>query len=97
MRNGSESGEGQPAGPRRATSAQRERTFEKSKDVEGRPRCEYCGREITKEPGRPNSYEADHQQPYSRGGPTTDENLAPSCRTCNRAKGSKTPEEFSRK
>lgn len=81
-------------GPRRPSAAQRARVFEKSKDAEGDPRCEYCNKEITKEPGRSDSFEADHKQPYSRGGPTTDENLAPSCRTCNRGKGAQTPEEF---
>jgi hypothetical protein len=81
-------------GSRRPSSAQRERVFEKGKDAGGTPRCVYCKKEITPEPGRPDSYEADHQQPFSRGGPTTDENLAPACRTCNRSKGAKTPEEF---
>jgi HNH endonuclease len=81
-------------GPRRPTALQRDRVFEKSKDSSGTPRCDYCGNELTRNYGKPNSYEADHRQPYSRGGPTTEENLAPACRTCNRSKGAKTPEEF---
>jgi hypothetical protein len=81
-------------GSRRPSVAQRERLFEKSKDAGGTPRCVYCNKEITPSPGRPDSYEADHKQPFSRGGPTTDDNLAPACRTCNRSKGAKTPEEF---
>ena len=81
-------------GSRRPSQAQRERLFEKSKDAGGTPRCVYCNKEITPTPGRSDSYEADHKQPFSRGGPTTDENLAPACRTCNRSKGAKTPEEF---
>jgi RHS repeat-associated protein len=81
-------------GRRRPTAAQRERTWENSKDTTGTPKCEYCDAEITKKPRKSNSFEVDHRTPYSRGGPTTDENLAPSCRTCNRRKGAKTPEEF---
>ncbi len=81
-------------GPRRPTAAQWDRVFENSKDVEGTPRCEYCKKEITRDPKRPESFEVDHRQPYSRGGPTKDENLAPSCRTCNRSKGAQTAEEF---
>jgi RHS repeat-associated protein len=89
------SGSGSNAqGSRRPSPAQRERVFEKSKDPGGTPRCEYCDREITKEPGKPESFEADHKKPWSRGGPTTDENLTGACRTCNRSKGAKMPEEF---
>jgi hypothetical protein len=85
------------AGSRRPSQAQRERIFDKSRDAEGVPRCAYCTKEITPGAGHPSSYEADHRQPFSRGGPTTDENLAPACRTCNRSKGAKTPEEFKNK
>jgi RHS repeat-associated protein len=84
-------------GPRRFSPEQRERAWERSKDANGTPRCEYCGKEITKEPGKPNTYEADHKNPYSRGGPTKDENLAPACRTCNRSKGAQTIEEFEKR
>ncbi len=87
-------GSGGGAGPRRPSAAQRDQTFERSKDAAGKPRCTYCGKEITREPGRPNTYEADHRTPYSRGGSTTNENLEPSCRTCNRSKGAQTPEEW---
>ena len=83
-----------PPTSRRPSNAQRDRQFEQSKDADGVPRCYYCGGEITREYGQPNSYETDHKTPYSRGGPTTDENLAPSCRTCNRRKGARTAEEF---
>lgn len=67
----------------------------KAKDAQGIPRCEYCGKELEPKAGKPNSYEADHRTPYSKGGPTSPENLAPSCRTCNRSKGAQTPEEWS--
>jgi hypothetical protein len=79
---------------RRPTRAQRDAVFERSRDAEGVPRCEYCNREITREPARPDTFEADHRDPYSRGGETRDENLAATCRTCNRQKGAKTAEEF---
>jgi RHS repeat-associated protein len=81
-------------GKRTFSAADRVAGLEKAKDASGTPRCQYCGTELNTKPGRPNSYEADHTQPYSRGGPSTPENLTPSCRTCNRAKGAKTPEEW---
>jgi len=81
-------------GPRRPSARQRDETFDRSKDNGGVPRCTYCGKEITRQPGRPDTYETDHRVPYSRGGPTKQENLEPSCRTCNRSKGPKTPDEW---
>lgn len=81
-------------GKRTFSAADRAAGLEKAKDASGTPRCQYCGAELSTKPGRPNSYEADHAQPYSRGGPSTPENLTPSCRTCNRSKGAKTPEEW---
>ncbi|MBI2392838.1 MAG: VCBS repeat-containing protein [Deltaproteobacteria bacterium] len=62
----------------------------KSKDASGVPRCEYCGKRMVKTSGRPDSYEADHRDSWKNGGGTTQENLAPACRTCNRSKGGKT-------
>jgi 5-methylcytosine-specific restriction endonuclease McrA len=49
---------------------------------------------MAKEHGNPNSYEADHVEPWSKGGPTKDENLVGACRTCNRSKGSKTLDQW---
>jgi hypothetical protein len=88
------SGTATTGGSRRFSADQRGKAFEKAKDANGLPRCEHCGEVITTAPGQPNSYEADHRVPHSRGGPSTDENLAPSCRTCNRSKGARTPEEW---
>ena len=76
------------------SAADRATGLEKAKDAAGTPRCQYCGAELSQKSGRPNSYEADHTQPYSRGGPSTLENLTPSCRTCNRSKGAQTPDEW---
>ncbi|XXS76933.1 RHS repeat-associated core domain-containing protein [Sorangium sp. So ce131] len=81
-------------GPRRFSPEQRERGLERARDADGVPRCEHCGNKLTTKPGQPNTYEADHRIPYSRGGPTTDKNLDPTCRTCNRSKGAQTPEEW---
>jgi YD repeat-containing protein len=66
----------------------------RAKDAAGTPRCQYCGTELGPKSGRPNSYEADHRVPYSRGGPSTPANLTPSCRTCNRSKGAQMLEEW---
>ncbi|WP_437815115.1 RHS repeat-associated core domain-containing protein [Sorangium sp. So ce1078] len=84
-------------GPRRFSPEQRERGLERARDADGVPRCEHCGTELTTKPGKPNTYEADHRIPYSRGGPTMDKNLDPTCRTCNRSKGAQMPEEWRRR
>jgi RHS repeat-associated protein len=79
---------------KRFSQKDRDQGFEKSKDQSGTPRCEYCGQNLDRNAGKKNSYEADHRTPSSRGGDSTPENLAPSCRTCNRSKGAKTPAEW---
>lgn len=50
--------------------------------------CQYCGAC----PGK-SALTIDHVLPRSRGGPTTWENVVTACDTCNRRKGSRTPEE----
>ena len=79
---------------RRFSKKDRDQGFEDSKDADGTPRCEYCDAELDKNAGSPNSYEADHRKSYKNGGKSEKDNLAPSCRTCNRKKGSKDAEEF---
>jgi hypothetical protein len=76
-------------GPRRFSKPDRDAAYEKSQDEMGQARCEYCDEELTREPGQSKSYESDHRKPYSKGGPSSTENLAPSCRACNREKGAK--------
>jgi 5-methylcytosine-specific restriction endonuclease McrA len=49
--------------------------------------CEYCGGEAT---------EVDHVDPRARGGATTPANLVAVCRSCNKAKGFRTPGEWRR-
>ncbi|RME50701.1 MAG: HNH endonuclease, partial [Caldilineae bacterium] len=75
--------------PRRATAAQKERALERSRGSDGKERCTYCGTELDRRPGKPNSAEIDHVHPYSKGGETVDTNLNAACRTCNRSKGAK--------
>ena len=50
--------------------------------------CTYCGSH--------NRLEGDHVLPLSRGGSNAFENLVTACEPCNRAKGSRTPEEWRR-
>jgi RHS repeat-associated protein len=78
------------------SQSQRAAGLEKAKDASGVPKCQYCGKTINPAAGSPNSYEANHIHPYSKGGPTTQENLGPSCRTCNRSKGSDSLDEWDR-
>jgi 5-methylcytosine-specific restriction endonuclease McrA len=49
--------------------------------------CRYCGGEAT---------EVDHVDPRARGGATTPANLVGTCRSCNKTKGIRTPEEWNR-
>ena len=83
-----------PNEKRRFTPSDRAKGLERAKDADGVPHCTYCGKELDPKAGKPNSYEPDHRIPHVRGGPSTPDNLVPSCRTCNRSKGAKTPEEW---
>ncbi len=76
-------------GKRAFSNKDRTEGFDKSKDTDGKPRCEYCGTELDPKKGSPNSYEADHRDPYAKGGESNQDNLAPACRDCNRSKGKK--------
>lgn len=49
--------------------------------------CQYCG-------ARGGRLECDHIVPLSRGGSDEDDNLATSCKPCNRSKRAKTPAEW---
>jgi RHS repeat-associated protein len=62
--------------------------------ADGRLRCQYCGNEVKEGVGSPQSKEYDHVLPYSRGGGSDLDNINVSCRSCNRSKGAKTPEEW---
>jgi 5-methylcytosine-specific restriction endonuclease McrA len=53
--------------------------------------CFYCGVSIGIE------FEVDHYLPLSRGGTNEPSNIVLACRPCNRAKGSKHPDEFARR
>ncbi len=88
-------GEEKNTDKRKFSKKDREKGLEKSKDENGTPRCEYCGTELEPEAGSGNSYEADHKTSYANGGSTTEDNLAASCRDCNREKGAKNAEDYS--
>ena len=49
--------------------------------------CQYCG-------DKDGPFEADHVMPKSRGGTDDESNLLCACRTCNRSKKDRTPEEW---
>jgi 5-methylcytosine-specific restriction endonuclease McrA len=68
-------------------------TPEQKAEKEG-AKCRYCGVETTNEAGHPNSRERDHIDPKSRGGNNSSENEGQSCRTCNRSKGARNPDEW---
>lgn len=53
-----------------------------------RYQCQYCGVKC-----RHGAISIDHVQPRSRGGKTNWTNVVAACHTCNRRKGSRTPDE----
>ena len=53
--------------------------------------CPYCGIDIT-----PEHCSFDHKVPFDRGGENEPSNIVACCLTCQREKGTKTPEEFAR-
>jgi len=75
--------------PRRPSATQKEGALDRSRGPDGKERCTYCGTELDRRAGKPNSAEIDHVDPYSKGGETVDSNLDAACRTCNRSKGAK--------
>jgi 5-methylcytosine-specific restriction endonuclease McrA len=52
--------------------------------------CHYCGRKV-----HPNNLTMDHIIPLSRGGTSIKENIAASCKECNRTKSHMLPAEWS--
>ena len=66
----------------------------KAKFAEAGGKCVYCGVEVTYYSKRHNTMELDHKIPVSKGGSDDPDNLACSCRPCNRAKHDMTAEEF---
>lgn len=51
-------------------------------------RCQYCGEELA-----PSQLTFDHVVPRSQGGRTSWTNIVTACRTCNGAKGNRTPDQ----
>lgn len=60
-----------------------------SGDPRGYGTCSYCGDPLSTE-----TVTRDHVVPRSRGGSSRPENLVDACRSCNSAKGARTPEEW---
>jgi RHS repeat-associated protein len=80
---------------RRFPKADRDAADETNRaENEGQLTCVHCGQSLTDEAGHGNSREHDHRDPYAQGGPSTGENLDTTCRTCNRDKGNRTPQQW---
>jgi 5-methylcytosine-specific restriction endonuclease McrA len=79
---------------RRPNSDVKKQADEAATGADGKQRCAYCGKELTNETGKPNSKEYDHVKPYLQGGDSSSGNIKDACRTCNRQKGARTPEEW---
>lgn len=79
---------------RRPSADVRRRADEAATGADGKLHCAYCGRELTTESGRSNSREFDHVNPYSQSRDSSAGNIKDACRTCNRQKGGRTPEEW---
>jgi hypothetical protein len=95
---GAKTTRGPPTGApkhRRAPSATTKRQATvAATDTDGVTRCQYCSTATTDKAGLPNSKEYDHRIPYVRNGASDGDNIKVACRTCNRSKGAKTPEEW---
>lgn len=79
---------------RRPTADVRKKADQTATDANGNLRCSYCGQVLTPEAGKANSREYDHVTPHSQGGDRTIGNIKDACRTCNREKGPRTPEQW---
>ncbi len=79
---------------RRPTVATRQAADNAATDSNGAVRCQYCDEPVVPRGGSPVSKEYDHQVPYSQGGSRDSDNIVVACRTCNRQKGGRTPEEW---
>lgn len=51
--------------------------------------CVYCLKATTDERHQPNTLEIDHVTPMAKGGPNSQDNVVPACRSCNRRRGGK--------
>ncbi|MER8751893.1 HNH endonuclease [Mesorhizobium sp. M1050] len=71
-------------GPRSARGALRDQVLSKGRNPDGTITCAYCGKATA-----PDKIQADHIKAYSKGGPTSLDNLDPACQPCNGSKGAK--------
>ena len=74
---------------RQGKKANRSRCNKKELLKKTNGKCFYCGKKL-----RPHETTRDHVIPISRKGTNQKENLVPSCKKCNSAKGSMLLEEF---
>ncbi|UKA59172.1 HNH endonuclease [Arthrobacter sp. FW306-2-2C-D06B] len=66
------------------------RQAKKTARANGQTRCPYCGTTLDYDVGlKPNSAEADHVIPHSKGGRDTIDNCIVCCRRCNQSKGNR--------
>lgn len=63
----------------------------------GKETCDYCGVEVTPEPGHPTSKEYDHKEAYAKGGPSDATNVCIACRTDNRKKGTQDADAYKKR
>ncbi|WP_157082242.1 RHS repeat-associated core domain-containing protein [Sphingomonas pruni] len=82
---------------RRPTAGQRSRAVDRSRDADGNPRCYLCGKKTQPKTGSDSSSEIDHRQSWKNGGKTEDDNLANSCRKCNREKGPQNEDDYKKR
>lgn len=57
-------------------------------------RCGYCGKGLTMDSGRPNTFTVDHVLAERKNGSSGFGNLLPACRSCNSRKGTRSIEQF---
>jgi hypothetical protein len=87
-----------PVGKSRYISKEvKKQADEKTMDDDGNVHCSYCGDQLTNDRGYNNSKEYDHAKAHAKGGPSTIDNINPSCRRCNRLKSDGTIEELDKK
>lgn len=79
---------------RRPSSDVRAKADQKATGEDGKTRCSYCGKEVTNEPGHSNSKEYDHVDPWVKSHDSSKKNIDVACRTRNRQKGPRTPDEW---
>lgn len=79
---------------RRPSKEVRDEADKAATDSQGNLICTYCGVDMTPQSGQGNSREYDHKDAWKDTKDSSSGNIVDACRTCNRGKGSKSPEDF---